>query len=158
MSQRLVEEKKAQLVDRQFRIAKGDPAYQIWGMFSYDEPTRYLYNQSLAMILAQQFYVEQWQEQRNGHNYVDVNDLFAEVQPSVRISDRCNAQPICDPNQRLYLIIAYICIHFYCIYVFQVILTILQIKITILQKELPILQTKLTILQIKITLVRFKKS
>lgn len=98
---RLVEEKKAQLVSFDFRIDKGDPAYQIWEMFSYDEATRDLYNQSLAMILAQQFYIDQWQQKNKGHFYVDVQDLFSEVQPSVPIEQRCRrVQPICDPNEK----------------------------------------------------------
>lgn len=95
MSQRLAAEKKSQLISLGLRIDKGDPAYQIWEMFSYDEATRHLYNQSLAMILAQQFYLEE-----KGNSVVDVDALFATVQQSVPAVDRCPTQPKCDPNQR----------------------------------------------------------
>lgn len=101
MAQWQVEEKKAQLMALDYRIDQGDPAYIIFGVQTMDEKTRYIYNQSLAMILAQQFYIEQSQEQENGHFYASVQDLFSEVQRSVPFEDRCQAQPKCDPEQRL---------------------------------------------------------
>lgn len=99
-SQQLIEEKKVQLVANDYRIDKGDPAYIIWGMFNYDNATRYLYNQSLAMVLAQQFYLEQYQHKHPRNEEFIVDDVLSEVQRLVARPDRCRAPPICDPDEQ----------------------------------------------------------
>lgn len=100
MAQRMVEEKKAQLVANDYRINEGDPAYLIWGMFTYDNATRQLYNQSLAMILAQQFYLDQWEHFNPRNEKFVVADVLADVQNQVLRADRCRDQPICDPEEK----------------------------------------------------------
>lgn len=96
----MVEEKKAQLVELGYRIDEGDPAYQIWVMFSYDEATRNLYNQSLAMILGQQFYLQQRQQQKNVDSNESVDSIFYNLQNNVSYADRCPVQPRCNSSQK----------------------------------------------------------
>lgn len=101
LSASLVEEKKNELLNEQYLLSIGQPASLIWYTGPLDSDTVDLYNRSTSLLLAKQFYVQQQFFNATHPNLTtsaDIRSLLASATGCVPENDRCNADPVCDPE------------------------------------------------------------
>lgn len=99
--------RKAELIAGNFVIQKGDPASKIWEIFAFDNATAQLYDRSVALLEAQQFYVDQCRREQmvsglnNGTTQCrSTSALLHSVEATVELEHRCKPRPQCDAGYK----------------------------------------------------------
>lgn len=99
------EQRTVELIAKRILIQVGDPAHVFWQSISVDNDTKFTLNRSVALLAAQQFYVDeinQWTELdgRSPLRVTSLGRLWQLVTPTVPIEYRCRPQPQCDATYR----------------------------------------------------------
>lgn len=99
------EQRTADLIAKGILIQVGDPGHVIWQSVSVDMDTKFTLNRSVALLAAQQFYVDEinTRNENKGRAPLRVSSLarlWQLVTPLVPIEYRCRSQPICDASYK----------------------------------------------------------